>query len=467
MAVVDRDAPEPVEVLVARASEAVASAALGLLGGAYAKRVVVVAGPGNNGADGRAAARILGRRGAAVRVLEAARASGCDIAGADLVIDAAFGTGLRRAYAPPRTPGAAVLAVDVPSGLSALDGEVVGAADGGGAVVASATVTFAALKPGLLLGSGPAHAGAVRLAGIGLDALAASVACAWLVGDSDVAAALPGRPAAGHKWQTALGVVAGSPGMTGAPWLVSRAAMRAGAGYVRLGMPGVGLAAWPLPPGEAVGFALPEVGWEEVAPGAVARCRAVVVGPGLGPHAGGRGRRSAVAAFLRACDLPAVVDADGLNALGTWSEVADVTAGRAAPTVLTPHEGEWARLAGAPPPADRIAAVSAAAAASGATVLLKGPVTVVADPSGRVRVAASGTSRLATAGTGDALSGVLGAFLARGMDPLDAAATAAHVHGAAAAGGPAEGLVAGDLPELVSGWLSRLGSGSRGALTWL
>jgi NAD(P)H-hydrate epimerase len=151
-----------------------------------------------------------------------------------------------------------------------------------------------------------------------------------------------------------------------------------------------------------------------------------------------------------------VVDADGLFALGEGDAVADAlgSGDATAARVLTPHDGEFARLAGGPPGADRMAAAAALARQCGAVVLLKGPVTVVAHPDGTVRLAGAGSPRLATAGTGDVLSGMIGAFMARGLDPLDGAALAAHVHGRAAAGGPAEGLVAGDLAELVARWLS-------------
>jgi NAD(P)H-hydrate epimerase len=163
--------------------------------------------------------------------------------------------------------------------------------------------------------------------------------------------------------------------------------------------------------------------------------------------------------------LPMVVDADGLYALGTGDEIgAVVRAGPDAPrgandrptVVLTPHDGEFTRLAGAAPGTDRIAAACALAARCGAVVLLKGATTVVADPAGTVLLAMTGSPRLATAGTGDVLSGVIGAFIARGIDPVHAAAMAAHVHGRAAQLGPPEGLVAGDLAHLVGTWLSEI-----------
>jgi hydroxyethylthiazole kinase-like uncharacterized protein yjeF len=442
MAGVDAAAPEPVEVLVGRAGAATAARAVALLGRAYGARVAVVAGRGNNGADGRAAAAILARRGAKVALVDPAADA---VTGADLVVDAAYGTGLHRPYRPPAVPpGVPVLAVDIPSGVSGDDGVV---PEGGGALAATETVTFAALKPGLLLGAGRGLAGAVRVAGIGLAQRAGAVASAWLVEDRDLGL-LPERAADGHKWRTAVGVVAGSPGMTGAPWLVARAALRAGAGYVRLGIPGVRPGDTGLPPGEAVGVDLGD-DWVTGAARALQRCRAAVVGPGLGGSTT-TGAGSDVARLLASAEVPVVVDADGLNALGSF----DAVPRRLAPVVLTPHEGEWARLAGSPPPADRIGAVRDAARRSGAVVLLKGPVTVVAAPDGRVWLAGAGSPALATAGTGDVLSGIIGAFLARGMDAGVAAALGAHVHGRAATSGRTEGLVAGDLPELVSAWLS-------------
>jgi NAD(P)H-hydrate epimerase len=145
--------------------------------------------------------------------------------------------------------------------------------------------------------------------------------------------------------------------------------------------------------------------------------------------------------------VPVVVDADGLNALGRVDD--GIPAG--SPVVLTPHDGEYARLLGGPPGPDRIAAARRLASASGAVALLKGPTTAVADPSGQVLLATAGTSSLATAGTGDVLSGIIGALLAQGVPPLEAAALGAHIHGRAGSLGHRSGLVAGDLPELVAG----------------
>ena len=450
MAGVDRAAPEPVDVLVERAGFAVAHRARRLLGGAYGRRVLVLAGRGNNGADGRVAARWLARWGARVAVAGPERFGPAeDLSPADLVVDAAFGTGLSRPYEPPSPGATPVLAVDIPSGLSGLTGA-------GTAMGALATVTFAAWKPGLLIGAGPEKAGRVELAGIGLQDLAEAAASMWLVGDGDLDR-LPERARQAHKWQTAVMVVGGSEAMNGAPLMCASGAMRAGAGYALVAVPGAPQGGG-LPPGAQVGVSLPAGDWVPAAAEAAGRAKALVVGPGLSARArrldGGTGPDTPVGRLLAATGAPAVVDADGITALGDPDAVAAVTAGRTAPVVLTPHEGEFAKLTGRPPGQDRIGDVRALARQVGAVVLLKGATTVVAGPDGRVLLAHAGLPRLATAGTGDVLSGVIGAFLARGLPPLEAAALAAHVHGRASALGRAEGLVATDLPELVSDYLS-------------
>lgn len=465
MAGVDRSAPESVGVLVARAGAAVTTTAVAMLRAAprglvYGARVVVVAGPGNNGADGRDVARRLVARGAAVTVVGANEVTGTTVAASDLIVDAAFGTGLSRPYRPPSPGDAMVLAVDIPSGVSGLTGEVVGG-DDGGFVKATATVTFAALKPGLVLGAGPEAVGALDVADIGLGAGVDAVARAWMITDDDVTK-IPPRGHDAHKWQSAVHVVAGSPGMNGAPWLVSSAALHTGAGYVRLAIPGVAAGAAGLPPGELVNVGLPAKGWDGAILDGLERFSCLVIGPGLGATGkdpgGESGPATPVGRLLAAAPIPAVVDADGLNALGSLGAVAEVTAARGdradCPLVLTPHAGEFARLVGDKPGPDRLASVRDAAAASGSIVLLKGSTTVVAHPDGRVLLSDAGSSRLATAGTGDVLSGVIGALVARGVEPFVAAAVGAHIHGRAAELGRAEGLVASDLPPLVSRWLS-------------
>jgi hydroxyethylthiazole kinase-like uncharacterized protein yjeF len=450
---VDRQAPEPVEVLVGRAGAAVAKKAARLLSGVYGKAIVVVAGKGNNGADGRAAAALLAASGALVKVFESTDlAPGQALPPAQLVIDAAYGTGLQRAYLPPSAGSSPVLAVDIPSGLSGSTGEVL---EGGGALGAVATVTFASLKPGLLLGSGPVLAGDIEVADIGLGKLAGAVARCWLVDDGDVRALVPVRARETHKWQTAVQVVAGSPGMTGAPWLASRAALRAGAGYVQLSMPGVDPSA--LPPGELVHRRVAASGWHKEVLEGLSRVKALVIGPGLGQVNGGE-----VGLVVGSAPVPVVVDADGLNAIGTLEGLRAIVERRSEPTVITPHVGELTRLAGHPPGPDHLAAARDAAARSGAIVLLKGSTTVVAMPDGRALICCSGDPRLATAGTGDVLSGMIGAFIARGMPAFEAAALAAHVHGRAASTGYSQGLVASDLSDLVAGWLSALLGQGRG-----
>ena len=430
----------PLEVLVGRAGRAAALAAADLMGGTYGRRVTVVAGRGNNGADGRVAASLLARRGARVTVLEA---GGRDPLGApDLVIDAAYGTGFHGEYDAPELPGGTpVLAVDIPSGVSGDTGQACGSA-----LAATRTVTFAALKPGLLQWDGVRLAGKVSVADIGLEVGTPVIGA---LQDADVTAFVPPRRRDGNKWSAAVLVVAGSPGMTGAASFCARAAYRAGAGMVRLGVPGAG--STPATVDEAVGIELAAEGWSTAALEAASRCKAVVVGPGLGRHPATAGE---VRRLSAESPVPVVVDADGLFALGSFDGGGPVN-GRS-PLVLTPHDGEYARLIGSPPGDDRVGAARRLATATGAVALLKGATTAVAHPDGRVLLNTTGTPRLATAGTGDVLSGVIGALLARGVDPRWAAAIGAHVHGEAATRGFAEGLVAGDLPDLVAAVLSEL-----------
>jgi NAD(P)H-hydrate epimerase len=432
MGEVDRAAPEPVEQLVRRAAGAVASAALELLGGAYGRRVVVVVGPGNNGWDGRVAAQLLERRGVRCTVLEVGSAPAV-LPSSDLVIDAAFGTGFRGTYEFPDPDGAPVLAVDIPSGIAGLTGLA-----SGRPAHAVRTVTFAALKLGHLLGDGPDHCGEVELVDIGLDVSAART---HLVADADVVEWVPPRERDAHKWHHAVWLVAGSPDMPGAARLAAAAAMRGGASYVRLSSPGV---ARPDAPIEAVTVPVPATGWAEQVLDGAGRFAVLAVGPGLGrsPEVSAEVRR-----LVAGTDRAMVLDGDALAALGR--DAVAVLADRDAPTVLTPHDGEFAALTGAAPGEDRIESVRHLAAELGATVLSKGPCTVVADPSGECLLAHAGDERLATAGTGDVLTGLVAAHLALGVAPLRAAAAAAQVHGLASQLGPARGLVASDLVGLV------------------
>ncbi|HLI14950.1 MAG TPA: NAD(P)H-hydrate dehydratase [Acidimicrobiales bacterium] len=434
------------ETLVERAGRAVATEAIGLLGGAYGRRVVVLAGRGHNGDDGRVAAAWLRRRGAQVLVVPLAEAP-AQLPACDLVVDAALGTGFRGTFdAPAAPPGAAVLAVDLPSGVAADTGEACGRP-----LRADLTCTLAALKPGLVLGEGRALAGRVRLHRIGIDV---GTPAQHLVGDEDLAW-LPARGLESHKWQSALYLLAGSPAMAGAAALAASGAARAGSGMVRVGTPG---SLGPAPVAEAVARPLPAEGFASDVLAELGRCRVLVAGPGLGTAPATRAELREV---LRGASLPLVLDADALNLLGTAEEAAELlaAAGDPARAVLTPHDGEYARLEGAPPGPDRLAAARRLARRTGAVVLVKGSTTVVAHPLGEALVVTAGSARLATAGTGDVLAGMIGAFVARGLPPLRAAALAAHVHGRAASAGLAEGLVASDLPALVAAHLSGRGGG--------
>lgn len=427
MAAVDRNAAESLEVLVRRAAGAVARAAIEMLGGTYGRRVVVVAGPGNNGADGRVAATLLERRGCRCTVIDALVAPPV-LPDADLVIDAAFGTGLRDAYRFPST-SSPVLAVDIPSGLDGLTGAELGAP-----VAAERTVTFAALKPGLVLGAGPRCCGAIEVADIGLDV---SAATAHLAEPADVATLVAPRSRDDHKWRHAVLVVAGSPGMSGAAELAAAAAMRGGAGYVRLQSPGVSTPAAPI----EVVVGDPGGDWVDAATVDLARFAALLVGPGLGrePQTLDQVRRVVEAAG----SLPTVIDGDGIRAFDPTE--AGVLRGRSAPAVLTPHDAEFEWLSGRPPSSDRLAAVRTLAEELGSVVLLKGSTTIVADASGSAVLVRAGDERLATAGTGDVLSGLVAANLAAGADPLLGTAAAAQLHGDAAMLTPERGMVASDL----------------------
>ena len=437
MAAIDEAAPEPVEVLIQRAGRAVARQALDMLGGAYGRRVVVLAGRGNNGADGVVAGERLARRGVHVRQFALdelpPRLPDCD-----LVIDAAFGTGYRVDPASGRAPwlapeagDAAVLAVDVPSGVDALTG-----AASPGAYVADRTVTFQALKPGQLIGDGARRCGELVLVDIGLDV---SNADTHLVQRADVERWWPQRRADAHKWIGATRIIAGSPGMLGAARLSAAAAARAGSGLVSLSSPG----ADPGARSEIIQHALPHAGWAADVLTDIDRFAALVCGPGLGL---GAENATSIRELVGAAPVPLVLDGDGLSAVASDLSV---VAGRSAPTVLTPHDGEYRRLCGSPPDADRVAAARELAENAGAVALLKGPTTVVADPGGRALLVDHGDERLATAGSGDVLTGIIAAALAGGCPPLEAAAAGAWVHAEAARCGPPTGLLAGDLPDLL------------------
>jgi NAD(P)H-hydrate epimerase len=404
-----------------------------MLGGSYGKRVVVVAGKGNNGADGRAAAQWLRERGVRVHVVEAGDAL-ASVPECDLVVDAAYGTGFHGEYSAPDPGRAPVLSIDIPSGVNGDSGL---ACDG--AVRADRTVTMAALKPGLLFADGPDLAGEVTVAPIGLDVGDAS---AHVVEDTDVRAWLPRRARVAHKWRGAVCVIGGSPGLYGAAGLAAGAAQRAGSGMVRLAIPG-GTPSGPPKPIAALGADLPLRRWGKAAIDATERCSAAVIGPGLGRS---RDAFEGAAEVIAGTTIPLVVDADALDPSIIRG---DVIGKRDAPVVIAPHDAEFERLMGRYPGEDRLGDVRALAEQTACVVLLKGPTTVIANPAGRVLLARSGDERLATGGTGDVLAGILAAFCARGVPAFEAAAAAAHVHGLAAKLGFRHGLVADDLLRLV------------------
>lgn len=448
MRVIDASASEPVERLIERAGGAVARSAIDLLGGTYGRTVNVIAGAGNNGADGRHAGTRLAQRGVRVRVFDAASLPAL-LPESDLVIDAAFGTGFRpdpsRPWTPPRVVGALVLAVDIPSGVDGLTGAAVP-----GVLRADRTVTFQALKPGLLFGDGPGLAGDVEVVDIGLDT--SHIRC-HLVERHDVAAWWPTRADTAHKWHGALKVVAGSDAMPGAAELCTASAMRAGSGLVSLSAPGCR----PSTRSEVVQRPVAVAGFADEVLDDISRFGALVIGPGLGRH---DETLSAVRRCLADAPVPVVVDGDAIFAAAQDDDGGvGMLSGRRHPTVVTPHDGEFTTLSGEPPGEDRIAAVRATATRFGSTVLLKGPTTVIASPTeaavdgsldspnrpGTVLIVDRGDRRLATAGSGDVLAGMIGAALAADVDPARAAAAAAWLHAECARSSIDEGLVAGDL----------------------
>ncbi|MEX1217257.1 MAG: NAD(P)H-hydrate dehydratase [Acidimicrobiales bacterium] len=435
---IDRTAPEPVEVLIDRAGREVARVALRMLGGTYGRRVVVLVGKGNNGNDGRVAAAQLRSRGVRVQLVDASAIDADDapevLPECDLVIDAAYGTGFRGGWnAPIASPGSLVLAVDIPSGIDGLTGSKAGAV-----LAADVTISFAALKPGNIFAEGLEASGDLLIGDVGLDTRSART---HLVGAAVVSSWIPEPPRDAHKWQTALWVVAGSPGMGGAAALCSGAAARVGAGYIRVSTPGGVLAEVSSEFSiETVHTELPLSSWSSDVIADLHRFGALVIGNGIGVSANNAEQMRRVVAAATGRGLPTVVDADGLTALGT-----DAARFVSVTTVLTPHDGEFARLAGHAPGNDRIEAARNLAEQTGAIVLLKGRSTVVAAPDGQVLVSVAGDQRLATAGTGDVLAGIIGALMACGVEPFHAAAAGAFLHGRAGALGWHRGLVAGDV----------------------
>ncbi len=435
--------PGTVPELMDRAGGAAAETALELF--PDARRWTVVCGGGSNGGDGRVMAAHLERAGRETLIVDA-KAGETELGEPDVIVDALFGTGFSgepRADAAAlieriSTSGAHVFAIDLPSGVDASTGEVAGAA-----VRADATVTFHGRKVGLEIAPGRFHAGVVRVADIGLDPAETEVR---LVG-IELLRSVPRKGAADNKYTAGnVLVVGGSRGLTGAPCLAAMAALRADAGYVTVAAPESTLPVLEQRLLEAVKRPLPDENGmvTEAAAGEVlelaGKASALALGPGLGR---GPGPQGLVRRVLAEAAVPAVVDADALFELepAEWP----------APRVLTPHEGELGRLLGRPSQeiaAHRLAAVREAADRFRCVVLLKGADTLVASPGGGVLVSSLGLPTLATAGSGDVLTGVIAAFLAKGMEPQLAAAAGAAAHQRASVEAPQRaGLIASDLIE--------------------
>ena len=411
------EAGHDVAVLMERAGRAVADEARHSF--PDARRFVLFAGGGANGGDGKIAARILVDEHGLEQVEERA----------DIVIDALLGTGMRGA---PRADavasierinasGAPVLAVDIPSGVNASTGEVAGAA-----VRAEVTVTMHASKVGLAVAPGRFGAGDVLVADIGLEPRETE----HMLVTRDILERIPRKRDPVNKYSAgSVLVVGGARGTTGAAALTARAAFRADAGYVAVAAPAEVLPTLETLVVEAVKRPLDDV------TAAAERATALALGPGLG-----RERKQLVRDLLESTQVPAVVDADALHELDPFE--------RDAPTVLTPHSGELGRLIGEESKwvdAHRLEALRRAVERFRCVVLLKGADTLIGAPDAGVWVVGDNVPSLATAGTGDVLTGIVAAFLAKGMDAREAAAAGALVHRLAAARGPKRGLVAGDL----------------------
>jgi hydroxyethylthiazole kinase-like uncharacterized protein yjeF len=416
------EAGHDVDAMMERAGRAVAEAVLERY--PSARRIACVCGGGANGGDGRIAARVLREAGRDAREEL--------VEGADVVVDALFGTGF---HGEPRPEAAAliermndagvpVVAVDVPSGVDASTGEV-----GGAAVRAELTVTMHEPKVGLVVAPGRFHAGEVVAADIGIE----HGETRHRLVTEEILDLVPRRQEDDNKYTAgAVAVVGGAPGLTGAVSLAAEAAFRADAGYVAVAVPEASLPVLELRLLEAVKRPLGEL--DEVLP----RMRALALGPGLGR---GDEERALVRRLLKKTSLPAVVDADALHELEPFE--------RDGPTVLTPHEGELARLLGEESKwvaAHRLEALRRGVERFGCVVVLKGADTLVGAPGEGVLVRSANAPGLATAGTGDVLTGIVAAFLAKGMDARLAAAAAAAAQARAALLAPQQaGLVASDV----------------------
>jgi NAD(P)H-hydrate epimerase len=437
------EAGHDVDVLMERAGAAAAQVALQVFNGA--ERWTLVCGGGANGGDGRIAARHLAAAGKQVTIVDA-KAGESDLGDPHVIVDALFGTGFTGEPRPEaaaliesiNASGASVLGIDLPSGVDASTGEVTTVA-----VKADETVTFHGRKIGVVVAPGRFHAGTVHVADIGLTpaATAARFATPALLHR------IPRRREGDNKYTAGhVLVVGGSRGLTGAPSLTALAAMRADAGYVTVAAPESAIAVLEERLVEAVKRPLPDeggvvaVGTAGIVRDLAAKASAVALGPGLGR---GRGPQELVRELAATLELPMVIDADALFEL----EPARWPAAR----VLTPHEGELARLLGRESreiAAHRLASVREAAERYGCVVVLKGQDTLVAAPGREVLVSALGLPSLATAGTGDVLTGIIAAFLAKGMDAQVAAvAGAAAQQRASVEAEQRTGLIASDVVE--------------------
>ena len=469
-------AQQPPANLMQRAGAAAAAWALELIH--EVRPVLVLAGPGNNGGDALEVAANLRDAGVDVTVLHrAARAPSRETAAAlercqmdgvtfvdaapagvqwALIVDGLFGIGLTRALDDDlvqlvkRCTGCPVLALDVPSGLDADTGTVVG---GGAAMRATHTMTFIGDKPGLHTGDGRDYAGIVRVADLDIDHALFPALEATLVTPASFAGALPlsQRRENSHKGSFGdVAIIGGAEGMAGAAILAARSALFSGAGRVFVAALDARLSLDALHPEimfrSAAGFDLQK--------------RTLVVGPGMGDSTGARN----LLAKAIAGATPLILDADALNLLAAEPGLQEAVRTRAPMAVMTPHPLEAARLLGVTAKvvqADRLAAARELAARCGAVVVLKGSGTVIAHPDGRVAINTTGNAGLATGGAGDVLSGLTGTLLAQGWDAWPAALGAVWIHGAAAdrlvAGGVGPvGLTAGELPEAIRAVLNDL-----------
>jgi NAD(P)H-hydrate epimerase len=450
-----------------------------------------VCGKGNNAGDGFVAARMLREEGLEVRVLALAPAEEYKgdakanlerlpgaapepftpegLLGARAIVDAILGTGFSGTPREPasgaieainRADAAEVIACDVPSGVNGSTGEIEAVA-----VRADATATFNAGKPGLWIAPGKANAGEVTVVDIGIPAGGPARPDVGLI-QRAVLGEVPRRGRESTKFAAgSVLVCGGSTGLTGAPCMAAEAAMRAGAGYVTALVPASLnpifearlLEVMTVPLADEGGSLTPEA-VDQVAE-RLERADALVLGPGFGRADGALEAARAIAA---AAELPLLLDADGLNA---HAGALESLATRSAPTVLTPHAGELARLLGTDSgavSAKRLESAREAARRARGIVVLKGDDTLIADPDGRVAVSRGGAAALASAGTGDVLSGVIGSFLAKAMDPFCAACAGVFAH--ASAGrlaqreiGP-EGVIASDVIQRVPAALEGQGA---------